>query len=419
MRREWLLGGGVVLAVLAIGVGVALSMRGRDGTRQPERHLTADELTGDPNQAAEDASAAAVERLGGTAVRPDLKRGNPHVVRASLRNSRVTDGDLKELRGLTWMTHLDLQGTAITDAGLKELRPLEWLSSLDLSRTKVTGAGLGDLNGLTRLSELSLAETAVTDDRLASLAAITTLRTLDVSRTQVTGAGVDHLKGLPMFGTLKLNRTKVTDAELTRVAAIESLIDLDLSHTAVTDAGVPALKSLTRLQSLNLAGTKVTGQSARLITGLGLRRVDLTGVPLGVDEFITLRNAQSRPIPTVPRPGGKDPGPDTVVTPLAVIGVSRAVTDDWLEALVRTGQLHLLVEEAHPRGGQAKSDGPKERTRPAARVLNLAGSRVTDQGLKHLHAVESLRAVDLTGTATTDNGIEALKAARPGLTVTK
>src|SRR5687768_5279415 len=100
MRRDWLIGGGVVLAVLAIGVGVALSRRGRDSSRGAERHLTGEELCGDPSQAGEDASAAAVERVGGTAVRPDLKRGNPHVVRASLRNKPVEDEDLKELRGL-------------------------------------------------------------------------------------------------------------------------------------------------------------------------------------------------------------------------------------------------------------------------------------------------------------------------------
>src|SRR4051812_40523 len=92
-------------------------------------------------RADEAAAVKLVEKLGGRITRDDKQPGRP-VIEASLVNSKVTDVDLKELKGLKQLTTLILWNTQVTDAGLKELKELKQLNSLDLNITKVTDAGL-------------------------------------------------------------------------------------------------------------------------------------------------------------------------------------------------------------------------------------------------------------------------------------
>ena len=72
---------------------------------------------------AEDASAQAVQKLGGRVVRFDSNRG-PQYITVDLTSSKATDADLKDLAGLKAARFLNLTRTAVTDAGLQELAPL-------------------------------------------------------------------------------------------------------------------------------------------------------------------------------------------------------------------------------------------------------------------------------------------------------
>ena len=79
----------------------------------------------------EDAAVKAVEKLGGKVERDDEQPGRP-VVEVSLAGTQVTDADLKGLKDLKQLRHLDLSNTQVTDAGVQELE--EALPNCEISR---------------------------------------------------------------------------------------------------------------------------------------------------------------------------------------------------------------------------------------------------------------------------------------------
>jgi hypothetical protein len=69
----------------------------------------------------------------------------PHVGRLDLSWSKITDDDLRRLKGLKELYGLDLSRTGVTEAGLVHLEGLESLNWLALRNTKVTAAGAAKL----------------------------------------------------------------------------------------------------------------------------------------------------------------------------------------------------------------------------------------------------------------------------------
>jgi internalin A len=374
----------VVLAILLVGFAVGFNYFGWNTSVESGNQLTHEQMIGDPNRPKEEESAAAVKKHGGTVDRGPKSTPDSPMTRASLRDRPVSDADLGEFQSLVWLNYLDLSGTQVTDSGLKELKAFAFLQSLDLSKTSVTGAGLADLKGLHHLRRLSLSE------------------------------------------------TKLTDAGLAALAAVPGVQDLDLSRTAITNAGLSSLKSLTNLNQLSLAHTKVDGRAAEFLAELNLQTLDLTDVPMTLDEFLILRNAKSRDLGE-PLPGSPTPPPPM---PLALRGFRSNITDEWLRSLASGRQLDQLIE-SQPR--VMPSDDPTDRVEKCVdfRVLNLSeskitnaglrsiealnsfvgldltGTKVTDDGLKEIYKLTSLLFVDLTGTSTTDVGVAALKVALP------
>jgi hypothetical protein len=114
------------------------------------------------------AAIAALEQLGGT-VEYEPRRfvtGNndpQEKLAVSLRDRKINDADLKHLKELTDLAHLELRGTPVTDAGLAYLKGLTELEDLDLYDTTIGDAGLEHLKGLTKLRFLMLKQTNVTD----------------------------------------------------------------------------------------------------------------------------------------------------------------------------------------------------------------------------------------------------------------
>jgi hypothetical protein len=69
--------------------------------------------------------------------------GNVKIV--NLSDTRVTDDDLTQLKGLAKLEFLVLNRTQVTDAGMKNLIGLSRLKRLDLHDTQVTDAGVSSL----------------------------------------------------------------------------------------------------------------------------------------------------------------------------------------------------------------------------------------------------------------------------------
>ena len=243
---------------------------------------------------------------------------------------------------------LNLQSTGVTEAGLKELKDLKNLQTLSLSRAQVTVDGLKELKGLTKLRTLNL-EYPVTDGALRSLREVGLLHALPVAKAE--GAG--RPAGPADVVRLNLNGNEVTAAGLKELKGLTNLRTLDLIGTRVTDVG--ELKDLTNLQTLSVTNNQGTMSGLKELKGL---------------------------------------------TKLRTLNV--AVTDEALRSLREAGLLHAL--------SQAQAEGGKRPTGPDDVIfLNLAGTSVTDVGLKELKNLKNLQTLILTGTQVTDVGLKELK----------
>jgi Leucine-rich repeat (LRR) protein len=194
-----------------------------------------------------------------------------HSWELDLNLSRITDAELKHLRGLRGLRHLDLGRTYITDAGLVHLDGLTGLDVLRLDQTRVTAAGVTDL-------QRALPDTHISPSprHLAAIAEIERLGgevslyphpavAVEFFHTpphdDVTDAVLTHvvqLADLRKWVCLDLSETAITDAGLKQLKEVTNLLELDLSHTQITDAGLMHVKGLPDLTRLSLRGTDVT-----------------------------------------------------------------------------------------------------------------------------------------------------------------
>jgi Leucine-rich repeat (LRR) protein len=67
------------------------------------------------------------------------------------------------------VTALELNGSKITDGELENIKELKQLKTLQFAQTKITDAGLVHLKGLTTLESLDISNTNVTDDGIKGL----------------------------------------------------------------------------------------------------------------------------------------------------------------------------------------------------------------------------------------------------------
>ena len=91
------------------------------------------------------------------------------VVSLDIARSKVTDGGLKAIAGMTHLKELHLEGTAISDAGLDHLKGLAELEYINLYNTKITDAGVAKLAGLGKLKAIYLWQSGVTKAGVAAL----------------------------------------------------------------------------------------------------------------------------------------------------------------------------------------------------------------------------------------------------------
>ncbi len=300
-------------------------------------------------------------------------------------NGEVTNGHLKEFKGLNALRTLDLGGAPISDEGVEHLKELKTLQGLSLARTKMTDAGMKHLRDLTALRELYLHDVPLTDAGIDALQGMKELVTLHLHNTQITGAALQHLKDMIKMQSLSLSNTRVGDAGMehlqgmtglqrlwlngtqvgnTGLAQLKSpeMLELSLPGTRVTDGGLEPLKAMTKLQNLNLSDTQVSEAALEPLQGL-------TGMQL-------LWLSRTRVA---------DPG----------------LTN--LQAMTGLGELHLDGTKVADTGlGHLKN-------LTNLRVLSLQNTQVGDEGLQQLKLLTNLQTLNLDKTKVTDAGLAHLK----------
>ena len=125
---------------------------------------------------ADEAKAIAVIRkLGGAMTVDENSPGKP-VISVDFTLSRINDGALGHLQGLSQLRSLVLSDTPITGEGLEHLRGLREIRALSLAGTRITDAGLTYLKALPQLESLDLGNTQIADAGLAHLKPLARLR---------------------------------------------------------------------------------------------------------------------------------------------------------------------------------------------------------------------------------------------------
>jgi hypothetical protein len=118
----------------------------------------------------------------------------------------------------------------------------------------------------------------------------------------------------------------------------------------------------------------------------------------------------------LPVRGGSDPA-----APVVKVEFNRAaLTDETLEEAVRhLKKLRFL--RAVTLGFTKVTDAGLAHLQglPDLEELGLAQTAVTDAGLVHLKGLKNLKRLDLDRTRVTDKGVDDLKAALPGLEITR
>ena len=222
-----------------------------------------------------------------------------------LRDTKISDDGLAELKACPSLDGLILDGDEVTDRGLVHLKGLTSLTTLGLSRTKVTSAGLVNIVHLRRLrtlelgdnaaisdagtevllplgelERLELSRTSITDSCLLEhIPRFAKLRDLGLESTQISDRGLLNLSKCAALERLVLNGCRISDEGAKHFAAVGSLEELQIALTDVGDETLKRLKSLKRLGILNLHGTRVTDAGlAQLQELASLRNVDVSGI---------------------------------------------------------------------------------------------------------------------------------------------
>jgi putative heme-binding domain-containing protein len=196
----------------------------------------------------------ALRHLGGMASIRDL---------SLLRDSWITDKDMKYLQGLNKLRRLELGNLRfITDNGLEPLRQLIDLRSLDLSHLDgITDKSLEHLQGLTNLRELRLSRLEnITDVGLLQLRGLLNLRSLELRHLLLTDKGLSTIRGFPQLQSLRIEGIPATDETVRNLGGLSHLRELELPCSNISDAGMVRLKELPNLQTLNVTGTAITNR---------------------------------------------------------------------------------------------------------------------------------------------------------------
>lgn len=359
---------------------------------------------------------------------------NPKVLDFATNNGRkqgtgepkATDANLDQLASFRNIHTIELGSNyEVTDAGLAHLRTLRDLTTLYLYRTGVRGSGLAHLMDLPKLEAISL------------------------DYTELQDSGTKHLGNMSSLKWAALSNTRLTDASMPDIARASALETLTLRNTEITDDGLKHLEQLHHLGSLDVSGTKVTADgvadfkqalpNCRVIVTFGLGETPskeplfAEGVPIGADE-INFRLKELKIDGEVETDVTRPANPiislrlfdtllaDNVVLSLIehmpdleVLNFRRAlIGDEFLKGIVASKVRFLSLQST-----RITDDGLRHLPQlDSLRELVLAETHITDEGILHLQRLDKLNSVILSNTRVTTDGVARLKQALPNCNVT-
>lgn len=332
----------------------------------------------------------------------------------------ITDAGIAHLAGHPKLENLWLLDTQVTDEGLVHLKSLPSLKVLnagkrgfDRKNPPITEAATVQLKEVKSLEHLSLPGDALGDTGLANLAELGHLKRLDLSMASwvnpkdyikpYTAEGLKALAKVRSLERLSIGGPGVTDAALSHVAQLANLRELHLFGCPITNEGFAKLAALKSLEKLIMMGgsgpyvPQVTVSGLNCLDGLprlsllqigGLTRDDraLNISRLGRLEYLMLSCRKGSAI--------RDEDLACLANlkqlkwiQVSGFGTQQATTDAGLAHLAGLTAMERLVI-----GGAGVTDRGLASLTNMHRLdsLNITGS-LTDEGLRHLEGLKSLR----------------------------
>jgi len=260
---------------------------------------------------------------------------------------------------------VDLRGSWIYDSQMIELARMARLEQLDLSHTRISDEGMLYLKTAPAITDLNLFYTE-----------------------QITDLGINAMRDWKHLKRLNLRGTRISDGALEVISHLTQLEALDIANTQVTDNGLDSLMTLVNLKELSVGRRRESDNEVEVLRLLPtLTYLDLSG-PTGAE----------RPDTTYRRPHGSGPMRTDLVRSIAELKDLRAL-----------------------RLGYSNVDADGLKTLSALRQVERLGleacTRVDDNAAAELSNWRSLKYVDLQETRVTEKGVEALRKAKPGITI--
>jgi len=180
-----------------------------------------------------------------------------HLKRLNVRGTRISDGTLEIVSGMTGLESLDVAHTSITDNGLDYLITLVNLKELSLGRGRLTNASLQVLKMLPTITYLDLSgarpappdmpgratQQGIPEAAIRAIAELKELRVLKLAYSAIDAEGLHIVGTVPAIEKLALEGcSRVNDAALAELATWKNLKYLDVQDTKVTQAGVDAFR---------------------------------------------------------------------------------------------------------------------------------------------------------------------------------
>lgn len=266
-----------------------------------------------------------------------ITSGDATLTHLNLRNTGMTDPDLKKLRRAIRSSHnqtlvtLDVSHNVLSDIGLKEFEDWASLTDLDISANYFSKAGIASIcknPGLKRLSArqnkldhesasllsqrtqyeaLDLGSNNLKDKGAKALAQCPHLLVLDISDNQITDNGIAEFASHSTLTHLVARINNITDEGLNGcLSQNTTLTYLDMGNNLlicptsigdhpgliyfkgyanhINDDGATAIARNTRLKVALLSANHITSKGAKLLDASGYSFLDLSGNPVIQDH---------------------------------------------------------------------------------------------------------------------------------------
>lgn len=232
----------------------------------------------------------------------------PKLERLDLSHTRITDEGLLYLKRAKQIRDLNLfYAEQITDQGMAAIRDWKNLKRLNVRGTRIFDGTLAIVSGLTQLEALDIAYTQVTDNGLDGLVPLTKLKELSIGRSKLNKNALEVLRLLPTLEYLDLGGphpgpggyrakpgTPMPEEVPRAISELKQLRVLKLSYSEINADGLRILAALDQVEKLSLAGSSHVDDRAmaELARWKSLKYLDVQGTPVTPPGVAMLEKAK-------------------------------------------------------------------------------------------------------------------------------